>query len=211
MATTRTEAVRQQFERWFEQYGLPEVIHTDNGAPFASTAAPLGLSRLSAWWTALGIRVSRSRPGHPQDNGGHERMHRDLEDGVRPLIGHVGLEAQAILDEWQHEFNFVRPHRALQMRCPSEVYRRSDRAYAGTPDQIDYGAGFASRLVSRCGDIFLGGQRFFITTALDGWNVGLKSTHLGHYQVWFDYLLLGLIDPAAARFIWARPDEAPVS
>lgn len=211
MATTRTEAVRAQFERWFEQYGLPQVIHTDNGAPFASSSAPLGLSQLSAWWIALGIQISRSRPGCPQDNGGHERMHRDLEDGVQPLIGRTGPHAQAILDQWREEFNCVRPHRSLQMRCPNEVYHKSERRYEGTPDEIDYGPELESRRVSATGEIKIANRGFFLTTALARWNVGLKPRGPTRFEVWFDHLRLGELDTEVARFIWARPDEAPVT
>lgn len=211
MATTRTAAVRSQFERWFEQYGLPQVIHTDNGPPFAGTGAPLGLSQLSAWWIALGIQISRSRPGHPQDNGGHERMHRDLEDGVQPLVSRAGVHAQAILDHWREEFNCVRPHRSLQMRCPHEVYQPSPRRYEGTPEAIDYGPQFESRRVGHSGDIHFGRCRVFVTTALAGWNIGLKPLDQSRFELWFDSLYLGQLDAELARFIWARPDEAPVT
>jgi len=210
MATTRTSAVRAQFERWFEQYGLPQVIHSDNGSPFACTRSPLGLSQLSAWWVVLGIQPSRSRPGHPQDNGGHERMHRDLE-AVRPAVVRASAEAQAILDQWRHEFNCVRPHQALGMRCPQEVYRVSDRSFQGTPDLIDYGLHYDSRRVGRNGAIMVGRQYYFISSALQGWNVGLKPLSATQIEVWFDHLLLGYLEMTAARFIWARPDEAPVS
>lgn len=209
MATNRTEAVRAQFERWFEQYGLPEVIHTDNGSPFASTHAVLGLSRLSAWWVALGIRLSRSRPGHPEDNGGHERMHRDLEEAVQPGIERAGSAAQAILDQWRHEFNHVRPHRALDMKCPAELYVRSSREYDGTPERIDYGSDFTSRKVSAAGSIRVDGQLYFVSQALAGWNVGLRATAAQGFEVWFDHLLLGELQTTAARFIWASPDKAP--
>jgi len=210
MATTRTAAVRAQFQRWFEQYGLPQIIHSDNGAPFACTRSPLGLSQLSAWWVVLGIHPSRSRPGHPQDNGGHERMHRDLE-AVRPAVTRAGAAAQAILDQWRHDFNCVRPHQALGMRCPHEVYRRSDRAFAGTPDLIDYGTDYDSRLVGPNGAISVQRQYYFISAALQGWNIGLKHVTAERIEVWFDCLLLGHLDTSVARFIWARPDEAPVS
>lgn len=210
MATTRTTAVRAQFERWFEQYGLPQVIHTDNGAPFACTRSPLGLSQLSAWWVALGIRLSRGRPGHPQDNGGHERMHRDLEEAVQPAVARAGTCAQALLEQWRHEFNCVRPHQALGMRCPNEVYRPSPRRYAGTPDLIDYGPHFESRQVGGNGAIMVRRQHYFISGALQGWNIGLKPQTTEVLEVWFDCLLLGHLDLKAARFIWARPDEAPV-
>lgn len=211
MATTRTDAVKPLFERWFEQFGLPDSIHTDNGSPFASTSSPLGLSRLSAWWTVLGIRLSRSRPGHPQDNGGHERMHRDLEDCVQPLVTQAGASAQALLEQWQHEFNHIRPHRALQMRCPHELYQPSPKRYQGTPQLIDYGPEFTSRMVSAQGVIRLFDRPYFLSSALAGWNVGLKRLDHHQLEVWFDSLTLGLIDTQLSRFIWARPHEAPVS
>jgi putative transposase len=95
---TGYEAVKRVFEALFKEYGLPEVIHSDNGSPFASVQAPLGLSRLSAWWVSLGIDVVRGRPGHPEDNPAHERMHGDLQAEVRPLdpTGGIGLVAPGV-------------------------------------------------------------------------------------------------------------------
>lgn len=210
MATTKTQAVQPHFERLFNQYGLPQTIHTDNGAPFAAHASPLGLSRLSAWWVALGIQLSRSRPGRPGDNAAHERMHKDLE-ALQPRIERNSGQAQAILDHWQHEFNWQRPHRALHMRFPGEVYSASERKYPGELRAIEYGPDFITRRVSSAGAITLHNCPFFISNALAAWDVGLRQVSSMSFEVWFDYLLLGRIDLSAARFIWARPDEAPVS
>ena len=120
MPDARTGTVRACFERLFERYGLPQAIRSDNGAPFAQVRGILGLSKLSAWWVALGIELERGRRGHPQDNGGHERMHRDVSQELEPHTGE-----QAALDLWREEFNEERPHEALGMKCPAEVYRCS--------------------------------------------------------------------------------------
>ena len=110
----RSVTVQKRFERLFECYGLPEAIRSDNGSPFASRSAVHGLSRLSAWWVALGIDLERGRPGHPQDNGAHERLHRDISLELQCL----GRIDQNSLELWRQEFNQQRPHEALGMRCP---------------------------------------------------------------------------------------------
>jgi len=119
--------VRKRFERLFECYGLPEAIRSDNGSPFASRRAIHGLSRLSAWWVALGIDLERGRPGHPQVNGAHERLHRDISLELQ-CLGRVDPNS---LELWRQEFNEQRPHEALGMRRPSELYHHSARAYRG--------------------------------------------------------------------------------
>ena len=115
----RTATVQACFERLFAEYGLPEAIRSDNGVPFASPNGLLGLSQLSVWWLAIGIDLERSRPGCPQDNGGHERLHRDI---ARELEGVQHGERQAAFETWRREFNEERPHQALGMRVPAELY-----------------------------------------------------------------------------------------
>jgi putative transposase len=129
----RSETVRGHFERLFERYGLPEALRSDNGSPFASRSAVHGLSRLSAWWVALGIDLERGRPGHPQDNGAHERLHRDISLELQAL----GRVNQHSLELWREEFNEQRPHEALGLRTPSQVYQSSTRAYRGGVEQLD--------------------------------------------------------------------------
>src|SRR5438477_9312809 len=158
--------LRRVFERLFERYGLPQSIRSDNGTPFAATSALLGLSRLSAWWVALGIDLERGRPGHPQDNGAHERLHRDIS---LELEGIVGAHRQAALDIWREQFNFERPHEALAMHTPAELYLVWERKYDGTPATLEYDA-MGSRKVNGSGNIKWEGEHYFLSTSLAGWN-----------------------------------------
>src|SRR5437667_332452 len=124
MENARTLTVRKVFERLFERHGLPQMIRSDNGSPFAAMSALLGLSRLSAWWVALGIDLERGRPGHPQDNGAHERLHRDIS---LELEGVAGAHRQAALDLWREQFNNERLHEALAMSTPAALYLPATR------------------------------------------------------------------------------------
>jgi putative transposase len=199
----RGATVRRSFEHLFERQGLPEAIRSDNGTPFASVGGLFGLSRLSAWWVALGIDLERGRPGHPQDNGAHERMHRDLSREVEAL----GETDQKALDLWRESFNEQRPHEALQMRCPGEVYVSSPRKYAGTPEELDYPQ-MCARRVGKHGTIKLDGESHFLSTALTGWSVGLKPIGAALLEVWFGRLLLGQIDLTTSSF--NRADIRPI-
>ena len=197
---SRGETVRRCFERLFEERGLPGAIRSDNGSPFASRGL-LGLTKLSAWWLALGIDLERNRPGCPQDNGAHERLHRDVRREIE--AGKTGRD-QAAFDVWRQEYNTERPHEALGMKTPAEIYQKSQRHYEGTPEDIDYG-GIATRRVSGgTGQIMYDWVKIFITTAVGGWSVGLKPQEDGMIEVWFSRLLLGHIDPAGSSFLAAR-------
>ena len=198
----RSETVRKSFERIFERHGLPEAIRSDNGSPFASRQGVLGLSRLSAWWVVLGIDLERGRPGHPQDNAGHERMHKDISRELEA----EGACDQAALDVWRQTFNYERPHEALRMRCPGEVYLASERKYEGTPEDLDYPK-MCSRRVSPKGLISLEGQPLFLSASLGGWSVGLKPIAEDLMEVWFGRLLLGQVDLGTRNFI--RADIRP--
>jgi putative transposase len=200
----RSETVRKNFEQIFERHGLPEAIRSDNGSPFASRQGVLGLSRLSAWWVVLGIDLERGRPGHPQDNAGHERMHKDISRELEA----VGECDQAALDVWRESFNYERPHEALGMRCPGEVYLASERKYEGTPEDLDYPK-MCSRRVSPKGLISLEGQPLFLSASLGGWSVGLKPIAEDLMEVWFGRLLLGQVDLGPRNFFRAgiRPKK----
>jgi transposase InsO family protein len=199
-ANGRTETIRGELERLFERYGLPRMIRSDNGTPFASAQAPLGLSRLSAWWLVLGIDVDRIEPGCPSQNGGHERMHRDLAAEVEGQVC-GGLRAQqAALEVWRQSFNEERPHEALGMRCPAELYRKSERAYEGTPERLEYERGYLSRRVQATGKIWFQGVPIGISRALRGWDVGLKPIADKTWSVHFGPLCLGQIDLLTESF-----------
>jgi putative transposase len=198
----RTETVQECFRRLFERYGLPKAIRSDNGPPFACSHALLGLSRLSVWWLSLGIELERSRPGCPQDNGGHERMHKDVKREIqalassRPSGGDAGR--QAAFDVWRCEFNEERPHEALGMKFPAEVYKRSARAFKGTPEVIGYPS-MEVRRVHKGGWITYEAARYQISTALGGWDVGLKPI-TGRLEVYFGKLLIGWLTPESESF-----------
>jgi len=192
----KSQTVQQSFEKLFERHGLPQAIRSDNGTPFASRTAVLGLSRLSAWWVALGINLERSRPGKPQDNGAHERLHRDISQELECLGKNVSQEA---LDLWRLQFNFQRPHQALDMRCPGELYHHSSRKYAGGVQELIY-EDMITRRVNDSGCIRWKEHSLFISQSLSGWNVGLKSIQNQKIQLWFAQLLLGHLDPATLSF-----------
>lgn len=200
MDNARSQTVREAFERIFARHGLPQAIRSDNGAPFASVQALHGLSRLSAWWVALGIDLERGRPAHPQDNGGHERLHRDIARELECLG--QGATAEA-LDLWREEFNHERPHEALGMRCPAELYRDSARRYHGAEVQLSY-PGMTTRLVDKNGNLNWKKQKVFLTGSLAGWNVGLQGAENGQLEVWFGRLLLGHFDPRERTFLRAE-------
>jgi transposase InsO family protein len=200
----RTETVQGYFERLFERSGLPDAIRSDNGSPFASRSAVQGLSRLSAWRVALGIDLERGRPGHPQDNGAHERLHRDISLELQAL----GRIDQHSLELWRQEFNEQRPHEALGMRTPSEVYQPSTRSYGGGVQQLDYPQMIARR-VNQNGKINWANHQLFVSSSLAGWSVGLQPLEDHQLEVWFARLLLGWIDPQTVSF--QRADLPPHS
>ena len=197
----RTGTVRASFEQLFAKHGLPTAIRSDNGPPFASPQALLGLSRLSAWWLALGIDLERSRPGCPQDNGAHERMHLDVRRELQ--AGRVG-RSQESFDTWRHEFNTQRPHEALNMATPAEIYTPSARRYEGTPEALDY-QGKDTRRVHEKGYIIFRGQRLALSQSLAGWDIALGAQTEGHIELWFASLLLGHLHAETVSFQPATP------
>ncbi len=194
------ERVREIFERLFKVYGLPGVIRSDNGTPFASPNSLFGLTKLSVWFIALGIQLDRIKPGCPSQNGRHERMHRDISYEVEGVVkGNLDHHAES-LEVWRREFNDVRPHEALGMQTPTEVYIRSTIKYVGTPDKLDYPISFIERKVSRGGLIKLDKQSIFITDSLRGWTLGLKNSSKHEMDVHFANLNLGSIDLHTYKF-----------
>jgi putative transposase len=192
--------VRREFERLFETYGLPRAIRSDNGPPFASVHAPLGLSRLSAWWVALGINLDRIAPGRPHQNGAHERMHRDIALELESCPETDLRGQRAALDTWRQTFNLERPHEALGMRVPGDLYQRSERYFPTQPEDILYPAGFLPRKVSSTGSVAIEGVKVRVSSAIAGWHVGLKPSAPEGYLVWFGPLCLGALDLRTEAF-----------
>ena len=190
MAWRSTEAVRQAFTEVFRRYGLPDIIRSDNGSPFASITGPLGLTRLSAWWLSLGIKPERIMPGHPEQNGGHERMHGDIARAIESKPAATVAEETVRLERWRMDFNAERPHEALAMQTPADIYCSSPRHLADVKPYV-YPAGFEKRRVQEDGCIHFRGQCVNFSEALGKTEVGLQSVSENRWCVWFCDLAVG--------------------
>jgi transposase InsO family protein len=187
------------FEEAFQEYGLPAVIRTDNGVPFASTGLA-GLSSLSAYWMRLGVRPERTEPASPQQNGEHERMHRTLKAETTRPAGANLLQQQERFDRFREEFNEERPHEAIGQRPPAELYIPSDRRLSEELPELMYPLHDVTRLVSVVGHVYLNGGYFHLTQALAGHDVGLRELEDGRWLVSYTSLDLGYYDPRTGRF-----------
>src|SRR6202166_1574029 len=193
LETTKEMYAFTVFERAFKDFGLPVSIRTDNGVPFASCSAFFGLSKLSVWWLRLGIGIERINPGKPQQNGRHERMHLTLKkEATKPAVANF-LQQQARFEKFIEVFNNERPHEALDMKCPAEVYQPSPRPYSGLPD-IDYPLHDKTIVVTRCGRICLGNKKINFSQVFAGQAVGLKEVHDDIWLVSFMDYDLGYFD-----------------
>ncbi len=195
-----TQVVKEVFVDIFKKYGLPKVIRSDNGNPFAIHNSPLGLTKLSAWWMSLGIIPDRINPGCPYQNGSHERMHRDLKMEVQRQYKANLSFYQKIIDEWRTEYNTIRPHEALNYKTPSEVYTPSPVKYMGDIDEIIYPFNFLTRKVSSHGSIKIHKTDVYISSALAGYNIGLEINEYNRLNVWFNKFLIGEIDLQSYKF-----------
>jgi transposase InsO family protein len=197
----RWRAVRAVFVRLFACHGLPQIIRTDNGSPFASTG-PAGLSRLSAWWTALGIRVEFTRPGHPEDNGAHEQMHRVYKKETTQPITTTRQGQQHRTTGWVKDYNQFRPHQALAQDVPKDWYRQSPRRLSRRKPVLHYPAHWEQRQVRSNGQIKWQGRKRFVGEAFVQQRIGLKPIKPTVQAVYFGTLLIGHLhdhDPGAMR------------
>jgi transposase InsO family protein len=191
--STREDTAFTAFEQLFRERGLPAAIRSDNGVPFASPNALFNLSKLSVWWLRLGIGVERIQPGHPQQNGRHERMHLTLKKETTRPPGMNSLQQQARFDAFIQEFNTERPHEALGMKTPGEVYSASAKPYRGLPD-LTYPLHDRDVLVTACGRICLHRKRVNLSHVFAGQRVGIKEVDEGIWIVSFMQYDLGYID-----------------
>ena len=193
LESTKQSPATAVFQRLFEERGLPDAIRSDNGVPFASPNGLYNLSRLSVWWLRLGIAIERIKPGHPQQNGRHERMHLTLKKETTKPAGENFLQQQSRFDDFVSEFNAERPYEALDMKCPAEVYRPATKTYRGLPD-IDYPFHDRDILVNACGRICMHLKKINISTALAGQKLGIKEVDDSIWLVSFMHYDLGYID-----------------
>jgi transposase InsO family protein len=212
-----TTPARSIFESAFREYGLPTAIRSDNGSPFASKAIG-GLSRLSVWWLKLGIVPERIEPGHPEQNGRHERMHLTLkQETASPPRASLRSQQQRF-DAFREEYNQERPHEALEQRTPAEVYQASPRRYPSRVPEPEYGQDVLVRYVRKSGEIKWQGQRMYLGEVLAGENIGLKPVLDGYWLVYFCQMPLGVLDDrrrkvwnveAATKKGWLAADALP--
>jgi putative transposase len=180
-------------EASFREYGLPERIRTDNGEPFASVGVG-GLSRLSVWWIKLGIQPERIRPGKPQHNGRHERMHRSLKQATaQPPAANLRQQQEAF-DRFRQEYNGERPHAALQMKTPAELYLPSGRSYPARLGEPEYSGEWEVRSVGPCGTMRWQNVKIFVGKVLAGEELGLEPVDEGQWKLWFFGHPLGIFD-----------------
>jgi hypothetical protein len=196
------EGTKAAFEALFEEYGLPEQIHTDNGEPFASAVSLSELTRLAVWFIELGIAPVYSRPGHPQGNGKHERMHRELKaEATRPPAGSLQRQQQKF-DEFRHEYNELRPHQGLGQHRPQDLYYRSSRNYESVIEPWKYPEGTVLKYVCRNGAIRSGaGKWVMVSTTLIDKYIALEQFASEKWRVYYRNALLGYLDENELRIV----------
>ena len=207
LESTKTPFAFSVFERVFKEFGMPCAIRTDNGLPFASPNALFGLSRLSIWWLRLGIKIERIKPGKPQQNGRHERMHLTLKAEATKPASFNFLQQQERFDNFVEVYNNERPHESLQGQYPGDVYTPSTRPYR-LPDPPEYPYHDRTIAVTKCGRICIGNRKINLSTVFAGQHVGIREVA---DQIWLvsfmDYDLgffdeeVGRVEPATNPFV----------
>lgn len=193
------------FEQAFREHGLPEGIRSDNGVPFASGNSLWGMTRLSVWWIRLGIKIERIAPGCPQQNGRHERMHRTLKlEATKPPASNL-LQQQERFYEFSEEYNQERPHQALDMKRPADIYEKSKKEYKGLSD-VTYPGFDKTLLISNCGRICINRNKIHMSRAFANQPVGLMEVEKGLWSVQFMDYDLGFFDEYSRKF---APREDP--
>lgn len=191
LPNTKAAPVFTHFERLFEEFGLPYAIRSDNGSPFSSTALG-GISRLAKWWIDLGIRPERIKPGHPEQNGRHERMHRSL----KAHIGHPKHDFQAqqiVLDDFRRDYNELRSHEGIGRKTPFELYLPSNRIYTGRIEPYDYGEA-ELRKVKGSGEVKWLGETYYLSQVLAAEPIAFVPYADGIWDIYYRFHFLGQFD-----------------
>jgi transposase InsO family protein len=194
LENTSTNGVWSAFERVFQEHGLPQIIRSDNGTPFSSRALN-GWSRLSVWWLRLGIKLERIEPGHPEQNGRHERIHWTLKnEATRPASPNL-FHQQARFDDFRHDYNYYRPHESLNMKTPSSFFQNSAIKYPKRLPDLNYPMYDLVRRVDNNGSVTLRkGLRFQLSSALGGEVIGLREIRPFIWLVTFMKQKLGYLE-----------------
>ncbi|MBD3647293.1 MAG: IS481 family transposase [Pseudomonadales bacterium] len=198
LSSTKSDFAFSVFERVFKEYGIPGAIRTDNGIPFASPNAFFGMSQLSVWWLRLGIHIERIRPGHPEQNGRHERMHLTLKREATQPAGFNFLQQQERFDRFIEVYNHDRPHQALGGRYPGELYTASTRPYR-PPDDPEYPWHDRTLRVTECGRLCIGKRKISLSRAFARQLVGIREVADKIWLVSFMDYDLGFFDEEEGR------------
>lgn len=186
------------FEQAFKEYGVPNTIRTDNGLPFSSPNALFGLSKLSVWWLRLGIGIERIKPGHPQQNGRHERMHLTLKKETTKPPAYNLLQQQEMFDYFTKQYNEERPHQGINMKYPAQLYTPSSREYKGLSD-IDYPLHDKTITITTCGRICIGRRKINLSSVFAGQKVGIREVEDKIWLVSFMNYDIGFFDEQENR------------
>ncbi len=205
LESTRESTAFTVYENTFKEFGLPKAIRSDNGVPFAAPNSLFGLSKLSIWWLRLGINIERIKPGHPEQNGRHERMHLTLKKEATKPAGLNFLQQQAKFDNFITEFNNERPHQAIDMKYPVECYKKSERIYNGLPE-VNYPLHDKTIFVTSCGRVCVRNKKVHISSVFAEQSVGISEVNDGIWLVSFMDYDLGYFDEDSKRF---EPLENP--
>ena len=188
-------SVKQAYIRVFKEYGLPQFMHTDNGTPFGSMRSPRRFSQLCYWLIDQGVTPVFSDPASPQQNGRHERMHRDLKAYCRHRIKHTLSKQQKVMDDFVEEYNDVRPHESLDMKTPSAIHVNSVREYVDKKVSYEYPLHYKVLKVTKNGAARWGAYNWvWISRAARGRKVGAEEKGNGIWNVYYRDVLLGYID-----------------
>lgn len=206
----RGPQVRQVLERTFREYGLPRTIRSDNGPPFASVGLG-GLSSLSVWWIKLGILPERTEPGHPEQNGRLERLHRTLKAETANPPQSTWQRQQRAFQTFRSSYNQERPHEALGQQPPGRQYQPSVHSYPKRVDSPEYDAGMVVRRVRTNGEIKWQGGKVYLSEALCGEPVGLMPQDDRYWTLYFGPLQIGLLDSYTNRTLHTPTLVLPMS
>ena len=198
LESTKSPFAFTVFERVFKEFGLPDAIRTDNGVPFASPNALFGLSRLSIWWLRLGIDIERIKPGHPEQNGRHERMHLTLKKEATKPASFNFLQQQVRFDDFVEVYNNQRPHQALGGQYPGDLYTPSPRPYR-PPEPLEYPYHDRTITVTKCGRLCIGSRKINLSTVFAGQKVGIREVADNIWLVSFMDYDLGFFDEEVGR------------
>lgn len=204
LSSTQYSGVRPQFERLFEEHGLPDAIKTDNGVPFASTAIG-GLSQLSKWFIRLGIRPERIEKGKPTQNGRHERMHKTLKAAAMTPPAPSMYTQQLAFEQFKQEYNYERSHESLGRQTPGQIYQPPTRTYSKRLSPIEYDTTMAVRRVRHNGEIKFKGGFHYLSGVLAKEPVGLIETETGYWNIYYSFQKIAIFNEKEMKLKPLKP------